>query len=119
MGFSFVPHRFLREGFFASLTPEELLLYFLLVLASDRYGVSFYHYDTLSSLLQMPVDTFLEARKGLIEKDLIAFDGRRYQVLSLPRKPVQSPSRPLGPDDFEHEDAATVRQMARRSLGME
>ena len=39
-GFCFVPHRFLRDGFFASLSPEELLLYFLLVLAGDRYGVS-------------------------------------------------------------------------------
>ena len=31
-GFSFIPHRFLTDGFLASLNPHELLLYFFLVL---------------------------------------------------------------------------------------
>ena len=31
-GFSFIPHRFLTDGFLASLSQEELLLYFFLVL---------------------------------------------------------------------------------------
>ena len=35
-GFSFIPHRFLCEGFFASLIPHELLLYFLLVNQTKR-----------------------------------------------------------------------------------
>ncbi len=100
-GFCFVPHRFLRDGFFASLSPEELLLYFLLVLAGDRYGVSFYHYDRLCSLLQMPVETFLVARSGLMKKDLVAFDGRRYQVLSLPARPLEATSRALCREDLE------------------
>ncbi len=118
-GFCWVPHRFLREGFFASLSPEELLLYFLLVLAGDRHGMSFYHYDRLSSLLQMPVETFLTARNGLIDKDLIAFDGRRYQVLSLPARPVPSTSRALRAEDFEDEDPATIRALITRSLNTE
>ncbi len=117
-GFCFVPHRFLRDGFFASLSPEELLLYFLLVLAGDRYGVSFYHYDRICSLLQMPVETFLAARSGLIEKDLVAFDGRRYQVLSLPAQPLETTSRPLCPEDLE-EDPATIRATIQRSLGID
>ncbi len=54
--FAFVPHRFLRQGFFASLTMDERGLYFFLVLAADRYGVSFYHYETICSLLQIPLD---------------------------------------------------------------
>ncbi len=118
-GFCFVPHRFLREGFFASLSPEELLLYFALVLAGDRYGISFYHYDRLSSLLQMPVETFLTARDGLIDKDLIAFDGRRYQVLSLPARHIPSTSRALRAEDFEDEDGATIHTVIKRSLGIE
>src|SRR5260221_5516917 len=47
--FAFLPHRFLREGFFASLRPNELRLYVLLVLAADRHGLSFYHYDSIFS----------------------------------------------------------------------
>jgi len=46
-GFSFVPHRFLLDGFFASLTHGELMLYFLLVVAGDRYGVSYYGVDAI------------------------------------------------------------------------
>ena len=45
--FSFLPHRFLREGFLVSLTRDELALYVVLVLAGDRNGVSYYHYDNL------------------------------------------------------------------------
>ena len=118
-GFCFVPHRFLRDGFFASLSPEELLSYFLLVLAGDRYGVSFYHYDRICSLLQMPVETFLAARSGLMEKDLVAFDGRRYQILSLPAQPLETTSRPLRPEDLEEEDPATIRATIKRSLGLD
>ncbi len=118
-GFCFILHRFLRDGFFASLTPDELLLYFLLVLAGDRYGVSFYHYDRICSLLQMPVETFLAARIGLIEKDLVAFDGRRYQVLSLPARPFETASRPLRPEDLDEEDPATIHATLKRSLGLD
>jgi len=57
-GFSFIPHRFLCDGFFASLIPHELLLYFLLVLAGDRNGVSFYSYDKICTLLQMALDQY-------------------------------------------------------------
>ena len=44
-GFSFIPHRFLTGGFLAALDPSEALLYFLLVLAADRRGLSFYIQD--------------------------------------------------------------------------
>ncbi len=89
-GFSFIPHRFLTDGFLASLNQKEILLYLFLVLASDRYGLSFYSYDAICSLLQLSVDQYMEARDGLIEKDLIAFDGTFFQVLDLPEHPIQS-----------------------------
>lgn len=91
-GFSFVPHRFLSQGFLSSLEQKEILLYLLLVLASDRHGLSFYSYDTICSLLQMNLDQYINARNGLIDKDLIAFDGTVFQVLELPAKPVLSPT---------------------------
>ena len=79
--FAFLPHRFLRDGFLASLTHDELTLYVVLVLAGDRNGVSFYHYDSLCALMARPLHAYLDARNGLIAKDLIAFDGSRFQVL--------------------------------------
>ncbi len=54
------------------------------MLAADRYGLSFYSYDSICSLLQMSMDQYLQARGGLIEKDLIDFDGTIFQVLDLP-----------------------------------
>jgi hypothetical protein len=38
--------------------------------------------------LQFNLDEYIAARDGLIEKDLIAFDGSLFQVLSLPPKSV-------------------------------
>jgi len=46
-GFSFIPHRFVTDGFLSSLNQRELLLYLFLVLVSDRYGLSFYSYDAI------------------------------------------------------------------------
>ncbi len=115
--FAFLPHRFLREGFFVSLTPDELRLYALLVLAADRNGMSFYHYDSICALLEVPLELYLEARNGLIRKDLIAFDGTRFQVLSLPNRPVTNPSPQLRtPEDFDDHDPATIRRTIRNSL---
>jgi len=88
-GFSFIPHRFLTDGFLKSLSPPELLLYIFLVLAADRYGLSYYSYDRICSLLHLSVEQYIEARVGLIKKDLIAFDGTLFQVLELPATPVK------------------------------
>jgi len=115
-GFSFLPHCFLREGFFASLTAQERDLYFFLVIAGDRNGISFYHYDTICSLLGIHLETYIESRRTLIEKDLIAFDGTRFQVLSLPDKPIDK-SRPLTTgQDFEDHDPATIARIIVSSL---
>lgn len=86
-GFSFIPHRFLTDGFLASLNQKELLLYLFLSLASDRNGLSFYSYDAICCLLQLSVEEYVEARDGLIRKDLIVFDGTLFQVLNLPQQP--------------------------------
>ena len=110
-GFSFIPHRFLCDGFLTKLHQMEILLYLFLVLASDRHGLSFYSYDTICSLLQMDLDQYIKARNGLIDKDLIAFDGTVFQVLELPAKPVSSS------DGQKHAgDQAAIAQLADRSL---
>jgi len=82
--FGFIPHRFLTDGFLAALDQHELLLYLFLILAADRYGLSFYSSNSICSLLGLSVDQYMKARDGLTGKDLIAFDGTIFQVLSLP-----------------------------------
>ena len=109
-GFSFIPHRFLTDGFLASLSQKELLLYFFLVLVSDRHGLSFYSYDAICSLLQLSVDDYIRARDALIEKDLIAFDGTLFQVLDLPAKPTTGTRREV--NQHQHE----VRHLIRQAL---
>jgi len=92
-GFSFIPHCLLSQGFIASLRQKEILLYLFLVIASDRYGLSFYSYDAICTLLEIDLDQYINARNGLIDKDLIAFDGTIFQVLDLPAIPVLPSAR--------------------------
>jgi hypothetical protein len=116
-GFSFVPHRFLLDGFLGSLTLCELGLYFLLVVAGDRNGMSFYGVASICNLLCLDREAYLLARNGLINKDLIAFDGRRYQVLSLPAEPRLATSDPLTSDeDLMEHDPATIRSLIEKAL---
>ncbi len=116
--FAYIEHRFLRDGFFGALSHHELLLYFLLVLVSDRQGLSFYGYDKLCSLLALDLDDYLQARDGLIQKDLIAFDGTIFQVLSIPARPAWPPSPILKtPADMERKDPATIGHICRQAFG--
>jgi hypothetical protein len=108
-GFSFIPHRFVTDGFLASLSQTEVLLYLFLVLVSDRYGLSYYAYDSICSLLQLTLDDYILARDGLLEKDLIAFDGTLFQVLELPVHAPAPPPSPSKPDD-----RLTVDKLASR-----
>lgn len=116
-GFSFIQHRFLLDGFLESLTMAELSLYFFLVIAGDRNGVSWYGYDRICSMLRMDLDMYLDARNGLIDKDFVAFDGHRFQVLSLPEKPVAEAAPVLKSSaDMAANDPASIRNLIRRSL---
>jgi hypothetical protein len=115
--FAFIEHRFLRNGFWASLGHHELLLYLFLILAADRQGLSYYSFDKICSLLAISCDEYIVARNALIDKDLIAFDWHLFQVLSLPASPVQPPSQPLqSPADMASRDPATISRIIDRSL---
>ena len=107
-GFSFIPHRFLADGFLTSLSQEEILLYLFLILVSDRHGLSFYSYDSICSLLQITADEYIDARNALIKKDLIAFDSTIFQVLDLPTKPI----KPVASKN----DQTTIEQLIQLSL---
>ena len=115
-GFSFIPHRFMTGGFLSSLEQKEILLYFLLVLASDRYGLSFYSCDAICSQLQFTLDECHDATDGLIEKDLIAFDGKIYQVLDLPPEPVKGSPKKPSPKSGRKEYRHKVKKIIQQSL---
>ncbi len=86
-GFSFIPHRFVTDGFLGMLSQKELLLYLFLITVSDRHGLSFYNDESICALLQLDIEHYIKARNNLIEKDLIAFNGTLFQVLNLPPEP--------------------------------
>jgi len=115
-GFSFIPHRFLTDGFLASLSQKELLLYLFLVLVSDRHGLSYYSYDAICSLLKLTAHDYMEAEDGLIEKDLIAYDGALFQVLDLPPKPLQAGATKLPPGSDRRQYRSQIRHRIQQSL---
>jgi hypothetical protein len=115
--FAWVDRRFLLNGFLAALTPQENLLYFFLVLAADRDGLSFYNYDKICQLLTLDVDDYIQARNRLIDKKLIAFDGRQFQVLALPKTPAQ-PAPPARVRETEREAQVLEDVLARFARGM-
>ena len=115
-GFSFIPHRFITDGFLDALNQIEILLYLFLCLVSDRYGLSFYSYDAICSLLKLSVDEYTEARDGLIGKDLIAFDGTVFQVLDLPSRPVKDSPVKLALKLDRREYRRHVKNIVQQSL---
>ncbi len=110
-GFSFIPHRFRTDGFLASLDQAEILLYFFLVLASDRNGLSFYSYDAICTFLKITADAYIEARDSLIKKDLLAFDGSLFQVLDLPKEPAQKKHR-------QNHGRLKIEKLIQQSIGV-
>jgi hypothetical protein len=65
--FSWIDHRFLREGFDQGLSHLEKLLYFALVAVSNQDGVSFYSDARLAELLDIRFPHKLDgARKELV-----------------------------------------------------
>ena len=115
--FAFIEHRFLRHGFWASLSHDELLLYFFLILVADRDGLSFYPYDKICSLLTIDIDAYILARNSLIDKDLLAFDGTFSQVLSLPAEVVRTRHLLQDKADMKREDPATIHQIIQIAFG--
>jgi hypothetical protein len=86
--FSWIDHRFLRQGFDRGLTRLEKLLYFVLIAVSNQDGVSFYSDERLWEVLEIRHGHELfGARDELVARDLIAFKNGIYQVLELPPHP--------------------------------
>ena len=87
-GFSFIPHRFLNQGFFSALGPDELVLYFFYVLAADRFGMSWYSDPSIIKHTGFDKEQLDEVRSGLKNRGLIALQSPFVQVLELPEHPL-------------------------------
>ena len=115
--FAWISHRFLRQGFWGSLTHHELLVYLFLVIVGDRQGISYYSFDKICSLVAISPDEYIVARDGLIDKDLLSFNGHLFQVLSLPEQVISKPQRPLTTEeDMRREDPAAINRIIAKSF---
>lgn len=93
--FAWIPFRLITEGHFNNLTDNAKLVYLFLCLVADNKGLSFYGIRRISTYFELTTEQIIIARKELIKKDMIAYDGRLYQVLSLPSFSAQAiPSKP-------------------------
>jgi hypothetical protein len=116
--FSWIDHRFLREGFDRGLTRLEKLLYFVLVAVSNQDGVSFYSDTRLEELLDIRFPHELEgARKELVARDLIAYEGGIYQVLALPAgSPKKAPGCSPPPPDHALRSSSPLPRVRKNAL---
>lgn len=81
--FSWVDHRFVREGYCRKCSTEALGLYLFLLAVSDSEGLSYYGHKSISREINCSEDDIVRLRKELISAGLIAFNGKLYQVLDL------------------------------------
>lgn len=91
--FGWIPFALVRSGLLGELASSSQQLYFFLCLVGDRRGMSFYGDRRLGELLHLSPPRLKTARAELIQHDLIGYDGRLYQVLSLPPAARRAPRR--------------------------
>ena len=84
--FSWIDRDLLHRGFLDELSRDEIALYFFLLLVAGPEGTSFWSHARIASWLKLSLDEHLDALRGLVEKDLVAFEYPTFQVLSLPER---------------------------------
>ena len=98
--FSWIDHRIISNGFLESMSHNEILLYFFLILVGDKNGISFYSYDNICHLLKIELDEFIQARTQLLNRSLIDYDNGRFQVLELPKTQVNITTEQVRTNDM-------------------
>jgi len=115
--FSWIDHRFVRDGHIGRLSHQAQGLYLLLVTVSDAEGLSYYSEAKAGELLSMDRATLRQARRELVGAGLIVYQPPLYQVLSLdPPAPdlaalcAQPPRRGSG-------EAVSIGEVLRQAIG--
>jgi hypothetical protein len=110
-GFGWIDHRLLTQGYLSRSSPEALALYCLLICAADSQGLSFYSDERLRLILCFDAAELNQARRELIDSELIAYQKPLYQVLTLEDDRRQLPPEPLPTGrDLRDMVAASLRQ---------
>jgi len=117
--FAWIPFRLLTDGLFANLSDRGKLLYIFLCLAADRQGISFYGDARIQTYFQLDFTDIDLARKELIKENMIAYDGRLYQVLSLPSPGYRAPRHNTSPPEHRTSEperfADILKNLARET----
>ena len=108
--FSWIDQRLVREGHIARCGgTQALALYLLLVTVADSQGLSFYSDKTAARLLCISEAELRQAKLGLLQAGLIAYEAPLYQVLSL--EPILSTEQPAPRTGQALSLSAILRQM--------
>jgi hypothetical protein len=86
--FSWIDHRLVRDEHVCGRSAEALALYLFLVTVGDARGLSWYSEISLSQWLTLGVEQIREARRELMNAELIAYRKPVYQVLNLSPSPI-------------------------------
>lgn len=115
--FSWIDHRFVRDGHISRCTHEALALYLFLVTVADAEGLSYYSDAKACRLLNMDEALLRSARRELCEAGLVAYRHPLYQVLSLdPPAPQLGMLRPVEPRRGSGE-AVSIGEVLRQAIG--
>lgn len=110
-GFNWVDHRLVRHGYFPKADPPAWSLYLFLLTVSDVQGLSYYSDAALSRHLKLDPIALADARKQLIQADLIAHKKPLYQILALPEEDLSAP-----PKTSRSGHSQSVADILRRAL---
>lgn len=88
--FGWVPFRLLSSGLLTAMSRPAQQMYFFLCLVADAQGMSCYGDHRLGLLLKLGESELLLARSELLRRDLVAYDGSAYQLLSWPGQDDQA-----------------------------
>jgi hypothetical protein len=118
--FGWLSCRLLSGDLLRLMSPSAKTLYLHLALAADRCGLSFWGDRRIQQTIGLGTAELHHAREQLIALDLLAFDGRTYQLLSLPDyRPPEHPRSSIPPVKAEpgnHHTTTEIPEPARRIL---
>ena len=88
--------RLLYEKHLCWMSHEQIALYVMLALASDREGLSYYSDARITQILKISECELHQAREGLRHKEFLLYRTPIYQLLDLPEGPKRDAAVPIG-----------------------